>query len=126
MRRPRPAVPAAGLRVRPGPAPPRGTATGPGDGAGLAGDRHIPGKAPAGAWAGPGDDCDAAIAPVVTGRVDHDLLNQLAGRLASHWAEYQPGRAPCDGGRAAATSLTQTQTTISRRGGDGTWPPPVS
>ena len=55
---------------------------------------------PAGAWAGPGDDCDAAIAPVVTGRVDHDLLNQLAGRLASHWAEYQPGRAPCDGGLA--------------------------
>ena len=55
----------------------------------------------AGAWAGPGDDCDAAIAPVVTGRVDHDLLDRLAGRLAAHWAGYQPGRSPCDSSLAA-------------------------
>ena len=54
------------------------------------------GPVPAGAWAGPGDDCDAAIAPIVTGRVDHHLLNRLAGTLAAHWAEYDPGRAPCD------------------------------
>src|SRR6266567_5683536 len=40
-----------------------------------------PSKAPGarpgfgGAAAGPGDDCDAAVAPIVTGRVDHDLLD---------------------------------------------------
>jgi hypothetical protein len=73
----------------PDPPPERGW---PGAGAG--------GPVPAGAWAGPGDDCDAAIAPVVTGRVDHHLLNRLAGRLARHWAAYQPGRAPCDSGLA--------------------------
>jgi hypothetical protein len=27
----------------------------------------------------PGDDCDAAIVPLVTGHVDHDLLDKLAG-----------------------------------------------
>ncbi len=31
--------------------------------------------------AGPGDDCDAAIAPIITGRVDRDLLDQLAAQL---------------------------------------------
>ena len=43
-----------------------------------------PGSAPLGAAspaAGPGDDCDAAIAPIVTGRVHQDLLGQLAARL---------------------------------------------
>jgi hypothetical protein len=42
------------------------------------------GPAPPGAAipaAGPGDDCDAAIAPIVTGRVDRDLLDQLTARL---------------------------------------------
>ena len=48
-----------------------------------------------GPWAGPGDDCDAALAPIVTGRVDHDLLDQAAGQLAASWAEYQPGRIGC-------------------------------
>jgi hypothetical protein len=54
--------------------------------------------------AGPGDDCDAAIAPMVTGRVDHDLLDELADKLSrlpsqlgtGRWAEFQPGRPPCD------------------------------
>ena len=45
--------------------------------------------------AGPGDDCDAAIIPVVTGRVDHHLLDRLAGRLAGTWTEYDPRRSPC-------------------------------
>ena len=46
--------------------------------------------------AGPGDDCDAAVAPIVTGRVDHDLLDALAARLARGggpaWAETDPAR----------------------------------
>ena len=68
----------------------------------------------AGAWAGPGDDCDAAIAPVVTGRVDHDLLDRLAGRLAGRWAGYQPGRAPCDSMPASCGGLPLRQ--HARRG----------
>jgi Domain of unknown function (DUF222)/HNH endonuclease len=43
--------------------------------------------------AGPGDDCDAAIAPIVTGHVDHDLLDTLAVRLTRPgglWAETNP------------------------------------
>ncbi len=42
------------------------------------------GPVPAGPWppAGPGDDCDAAIVPMVTGHVDRDLLDRLAAALA--------------------------------------------
>ena len=42
-----------------------------------------PGSAP---WpaAAPGYDCDASIAPIVTGRIDHDLLDRLA-RTGSPW-----------------------------------------
>ncbi len=32
--------------------------------------------------AGPGDDCDASVVPIVTGHVDHDLLDRLAAALA--------------------------------------------
>jgi HNH endonuclease len=46
--------------------------------------------------AGPGDDCDAAVAPIVTGRIDLDLASRLAGRLARIWAEAYPGRRGCD------------------------------
>ena len=49
-----------------------------------------------GPQAGPGDDCDAALAPIVTGRVDHDLLDRLAAGLARDWAAYDPARAGCD------------------------------
>jgi len=46
--------------------------------------------------AGPGDDCDAALAPIVTGRVDHDLLDRLARRPGTGpWAHYDPARPPC-------------------------------
>ncbi len=51
--------------------------------------------------AGPGDDCDAAIAPIVTGRVDRDLLDKLAARHrrpGAPWAETDPG-APAPPGR---------------------------
>ncbi len=47
----------------------------------------------------PGDDCDAALAPVVTGRVDHDLADRLARRLApGPWTTGQPGPARCGTG----------------------------
>jgi hypothetical protein len=31
----------------------------------------------------PGDECDATIVPIVTGRVDHDLLGKLTAQLTS-------------------------------------------
>ena len=49
-----------------------------------------PGPVLPGPAAGPGDDCDAAVAPLVTGRVDHDLLHRLASHLTrtpGPWAE---------------------------------------
>jgi Domain of unknown function (DUF222) len=57
-----------------------------------------------GPCAGPGDDCDAAVAPIVTGRVDHDLLDQLSVRLAGTWAAYGPARSPCDGSGLAGSA----------------------
>ncbi len=57
--------------------------------------------------AGPGDDCDAAVAPLVTGRVDHDLLHRLASHLTrtpGPWAEYDPARPPGHGGTGSTPS----------------------
>jgi len=65
------------------------------DGAAGTGGAGAGGLVLPGPWAGPGDDCDAAIVPVVTGRVDHDLLDRVAGRLAAIWAEYDPHRGSC-------------------------------
>jgi hypothetical protein len=53
---------------------------------GLGQLRGLPGAAAAeaawaGAAAGPGDDCDATIVPVVTGHVDRRLLDRLAAAL---------------------------------------------
>jgi len=50
------------------------------------------------ATAGPGDDCDAQIVPVVTGRVDPDVLDRLAAALLhggpdQHATGSQPGPA---------------------------------
>ena len=85
-----------------------------------------------GAQAGPGDDCDAALAPIVTGRVNHDLLDQLAGRLAAAWAGYDPGRVPCAGsglpaapGRTATATPPATTAGGSRNGSDDPRPPPA-
>ena len=36
-----------------------------------------------GPTATPGDACDATIVPIVTGRVDHDLLDRLTAKLTS-------------------------------------------
>jgi hypothetical protein len=51
----------------------------------------------AGSPAGPGAGCDAAIQPILTGTVDHDLLGQLA---------RTPGRHPGDLGDPAAEART--------------------
>src|SRR5262249_56155734 len=75
--------PPPGFAPRPAPAPP---------GSPLPGASPVPGLP----LAGPGDDCDAAIAPIVTGRIDHDLLDRLARRLAAGpWADYDPARPSC-------------------------------
>jgi hypothetical protein len=70
------------------------------NGAGPAAAR--PGAVLPGPAARPGDDCDAAIAPVVTGTVDRDLLDQLATRLSDIWRQYgrpalsaEPPPCPC-------------------------------
>jgi len=46
----------------------------------------VPGPAPGWPVAAPGDECDAAIAPIVTGSLDHGLLDQLTAALTG------PGR----------------------------------
>ena len=71
---------------------PPGFAQPPADGAAADLGPVLPGP-----QAGPGDDCDAALAPIITGRVYHDLLDRLAGRLAGTCAGYDPHRCPCDG-----------------------------
>lgn len=61
------------------------------------------GSEPAATWlpgAMAGDDCDASIAPVVTGRVDYDLLDRLAGHGGP------PGGGSSDGGPAADGAAT--------------------
>jgi hypothetical protein len=72
-----------------------GTGDSDADAGGAGGTGSVGGPVLPGPWAGPGDDCDAALAPIVTGRVDHALLDQVAGRLAAAWAEYQPHRTGC-------------------------------
>ena len=44
------------------------------------------------ATAGPGYDCDAQIVPVVTGRVDPDVLDRLAAALLDETPAITPGR----------------------------------
>jgi hypothetical protein len=77
--------------------------------------------------AGPGDDCDAAFAPIVTGHVDHDLLNRLAARVArtpGQWAEFDPDQHPDRGhdgtsydGDGTRSGQTDDHTNVSRTAG---------
>ena len=62
------------------------------------------GSGPAGPWpaAGPGDDCDAAIVPMVTGHVDRDLLDRLAAALAGGRTRRDDSADHAVGPRAAA------------------------
>jgi Domain of unknown function (DUF222)/HNH endonuclease len=57
------------------------------------------GRQPGGAPAGPGADCDATIIPVVTGHVDHAVLDKLASILLRFAASG--GTGPGDTGAAA-------------------------
>jgi hypothetical protein len=90
----------------PGRTGPRGTwpgGTGPG-GTGSAGPWPAATPWPA---AGPGADCDAAIVPIVTGRVDRDLLDRLAVALAdgTNRAAAQPGPGSAPGARPDPADL---------------------
>ena len=77
--------------------------------------------------AGPGDDCDAALAPVVTGRIDHDLLSRLAAQLArtpGPWTGDDPHHPPCgrpshDRGAAGPGNGTSGGPDTSVSGQDG-------
>jgi hypothetical protein len=64
---------------------------------GLGRLRGLPGAGHAetawGAPAAPGDECDAAIVPVVTGHIDPDVLDRLAAALLNGGAPSQPGSA---------------------------------
>jgi hypothetical protein len=95
-----------------------GRGGGPGGGGAGGGEDPGPGLLP-GAWAGPGDDCDAALAPVVTGRVDHHLADRLAARLAGTWAAYDPARTPCDRGGLPGCAGPHGRGQLDGRGGPG-------
>jgi hypothetical protein len=67
------------------------------------------------ATAGPGDDCDAQIVPVVTGRVDPDVLDRLAAALlhgtpatAGLPGPAAPGQ-PGDSGQPSEADLTRRE-----------------
>ena len=80
------------------------------NGAGRPAGHDAPtGPAPDIPAAGPGDDCDAAVAPIVTGQVDHDLLDQLAGQ-PTRQPGHGPNTAPAAPPAPAATPPRQTKT----------------
>jgi hypothetical protein len=60
------------------------------------------------ATAGPGDDCDAQIVAVVTGRVDPGVLDRLVAALL-HPTPAQPGSPDQPGPATPATSATPNQ-----------------
>jgi len=71
------------------------------------------------ATAGPGDDCDAQIVPVVTGRVDPDVLDRLAAALL-HGTPAGAGPGGTPGTATPATPNqpgTATPATSDQRGG---------
>ena len=77
--------------------------------------RHLPGAdateaAWAGTMAGPGADCDATIIPMVTGRIDPDVLDQIASLLLSNHTRSHSMSGPQDQARphdAAETARRQ-------------------
>ena len=87
----------------------------------------LPGPVLPGPAAGPGDDCDAVIAPIVTGRIDHDLLSRLAAQLSrtpGPWTGYDPHHPPCgrpshDGGGGGPGNGTSGGPDTSVSGQDG-------
>jgi hypothetical protein len=62
------------------------------------------------ATAGPGEDCDAQIVPVVTGRIDPDVLDRLAAALLRGTpAQAATGAQPATPNQPAATPATPDQ-----------------
>ena len=58
--------------------------------------RGLAGPGGEAAWAGwppaaPGADCDASVVPVVTGHLDHQLLNDLTAQVAAELLRTRPG-----------------------------------
>jgi hypothetical protein len=105
---------------------------------GTGGTAPFPGGWP-GPAAGPGDDCDAAVAPIVTGRVDYDLLDRLAGRLARSGrlglAKADSGLGPAGGLDKAAAARQILERAVALLSGPsglaswlrtGTLPPPAA
>jgi len=112
---------------------------------GAAGTAGTAGTPPAGSPAGgvvppwpaaaPGYDCDASIAPIVTGRVDHDLLDRITRRIASHpqsgpaGPPGQAGAPPADAAAVRDLILASAVALLSGPGGlasilrTGTLPP---
>jgi len=85
-------------------------------------------SAGAGAAAGPGDDCDAAIIPVVTGRVDAAVLDRLAAALLNGTPGHPgtPGSGEADragrAGRAARQMIVRAAADLmSGPGGLASW-----
>jgi Domain of unknown function (DUF222) len=82
--------------------------------------RGLPGADAAGsAWgaaAAPGDECDASIVPVVTGHIDPEVLDRLAGALLRGEAPGQPGSTrPAAAARDAVTAGKREQAQAHRR-----------
>ncbi|HEX9031413.1 MAG TPA: DUF222 domain-containing protein, partial [Streptosporangiaceae bacterium] len=80
---------------------------------GVGPDAVRPGPVLPGPAARPGDDCDAAIAPVVTGTVDRELLGALAARLSDTWdrrpaLSAEPPPCPCGHTRCPGTGGDHT------------------
>jgi hypothetical protein len=70
------------------------------------------------ATAGPGDDCDAQIVPVVTGRVDPDVLDRLAAALL-HGTTASPAPAtPAPGAPATSAQPVPATPANAARSGD--------
>ena len=85
----------------------------------------------------PGDECDATIIPVVTGRVDHDLLDKLTAQLTGKtpWSQrpaYDPSTGAADRDTVRDLILANALALLSGPGGlasvlrTGTLPPPAA
>jgi hypothetical protein len=90
-----------------------------------------PGPAPPGPAAPPGTECDATIIPVVTGRVDHDLLDKLTHQLTRP-GQHQPAQLGPDRDKVRDLILANAIALLSGPGGlasvlrTGTLPPPAA
>jgi len=77
------------------------------------------------ATAGPGDDCDAQIVPVVTGRVDPDVLDRLAAALLHGGPGQRGGTDAARRARAERAArqmiLTAAADLLSGPGGLASW-----